>query len=115
MGQHFVVRFTFLGEPFPDPLDFDAWVSTPMWPGNDPSQNMSYSAQAESIKGYVREQMGIHVRKVTHIFRVLAARAMDEMGVDDRVGSFSSGLSASHFQRQRCCIKSHTDLVECFQ
>lgn len=82
LGYHLVIRFAV--EPFPDPLDFDVWVTTPMWPGNDPTKNLSYSMEATAIKGYLQD-LEMHVRKVTHIFRVLAARSLDELGVDDKV------------------------------
>lgn len=74
-----------MAEPFPDPGDFDTWVATPMWPGNNPAQNLSYSMQAKAIKMYLENGMEVFVRKVTHIFRVLAARDLDEEGVDDKV------------------------------
>ncbi len=90
LGQHLVMRFTEGTEPFPSPSDFELWVTTPMWPGNDPRQNVSYSQQAQAIKHYLEEELGIHVRKVTHIFRVLAARDLDEAGIDDKVTMVSS-------------------------
>jgi len=34
---------------------------------------------------YLRTELGINVRKVTHVFRVLGARTLDEAGVDDQV------------------------------
>jgi hypothetical protein len=89
LGQHLVNRFTIMAEPFPDPHDFDKWVKTPVWPANNPRENLSYTTQAMAIKRYVRDEMGIHVRKVTHIFRVLATRNLDEEGIDERVGSVS--------------------------
>lgn len=85
LGQHLVMRFTVGSEPFPSPQDFGVWVTTPMWPGYDPTQNVSYSQQAEAIKHYLEKELGIYVRKVTHIFRVLAARNLDEVGIDDKV------------------------------
>ena len=42
------------------------------------------------VKHYLEEELGIHVRKVTHIFRVLAARDLDEAGIDDKVTMVSS-------------------------
>ncbi|CAL8471742.1 g11284 [Coccomyxa elongata] len=79
------MRFTIMGEQFPDPGDFGTWVTTPMWPGNRPAENLSYSMQAAAIKKYLQQGMKIYVRKVTHIFRVLAARNLDEGGIDDKV------------------------------
>ncbi|CAL8471208.1 g10750 [Coccomyxa elongata] len=64
LGQHLVMRFTVGCEPFPSPLDFELWVTTPMWPGYDPRQNVSYSQQAQAIKHYLEEELGIYVRKV---------------------------------------------------
>ena len=89
MGQHLVMRFTIGAELFPNPDDCELWVTTPMWPGNNSNQNLSYSMQTAAIKHYIEEELGFHVRKVTHIFRVLAARNMDEEGIDDKVRSIS--------------------------
>lgn len=86
LGQHLVMRFTVSAEPFPDARDFDVWVTTPLWPGNNRKENLSYPVQAEAIKKYLQQELGIYVRKVTHIFRVLAARNLDEVGIDDKVG-----------------------------
>ena len=88
LGQHLVARFTLDSEPFPDPEDAQGWVNTPMWPANDPSRNVSYQQQADYINDVLRKKLGIHVRKSTHIFRVLAARLLDEAGIDDTVSVF---------------------------
>ena len=88
LGQHLICRFTLDSEPFPDPEDAHDWVHTPMWPAGDSSRNMSYSQQADQINHYLRDCLGIFVKKVTHIFRVLGARLLDEQGVDDRVSAW---------------------------
>lgn len=85
LGQHIICRFTLDSEPFPDPENADDWVHTPMWPAGDNTRNMSYNQQADQINHYLRDKLSIHVKKVTHIFRVLGARLLDEQGIDDRV------------------------------
>jgi len=72
--------------PDPDPNDVyksRIWQTTPLWPGNEPSSNLSYKQQADSVKTYLRDDLDIHVTKVTHAFRVTGARVMDEAGVND--------------------------------
>ena len=97
LGQHLALRYTIMGEPFPNPKNFKRWVMTPMWPGTSAKQNLTYQQQYERINKYLRKELGIWVRKVTHIFRVLSARTLDESGVDDHVSP--SGLSAFLFYR----------------
>lgn len=79
-----VSRFTLDREPFPDPEDFAYWNSTPLWPGNHPRQSVSYGQQASAVKQYYA-QINIFVKKVTHCFRSLGARLLDEAGVPDQV------------------------------
>lgn len=102
LGQHLVARFTLDSAPFPDPEDAQGWVNTPMWPANDPSRNVSYQQQADYINDVLRKTLGIHVRKSTHIFRVLGARLLDEAGIDDAVSSFQmdSVISCTKHQCQ---------------
>ena len=94
-GSILIMRFTIMGEAFPDPKDFDTWVSTPMWPGNDPSENVAYTSQHDAITKYVREDMGIINRKVTHICQGLVGQqsARFEQGIDHQVRMLQLGMS----------------------
>lgn len=85
LGCWLVARFTISGEPFPNPKNFKRWVMTPMWPGTSAKENLTYQQQHDRINKYLRTELGIWARKVTHIFRVLSARTLDEGGVDDHV------------------------------
>ena len=85
LGQWLVLRYTILSERIPNPKNFKRWVMTPMWPGSSARENLTYQQQHDRINKYLRKELGFYVRKVTHIFRVLSARTLDESGVDDHV------------------------------
>ena len=85
LGQHLVKRFTIDSEPFPDPRNSTQWNSTAMWTANQPNKALSYTEHAASVNKYVRGELEIIVKKVTHIFRTAGARALDEQGVSSTV------------------------------
>ena len=94
MGQHLIMRFTLDSEPFPDPRDAEEWLAIAMWPAGNCKKNVSYQQMADALNYYLRVDLGFNVRKVTHIFRVLGARLLDEQGIDDAVSSTSVLISA---------------------
>ena len=97
LGQHIFGMYTLENVEFPDARDPTRWNSAPMWPGHDPSQNVTYSQQCKAINKYLRDDLKIFVRKATHIFRALGARALDERGVDNAVSSpYSTGSECFH-------------------
>lgn len=77
-------RFTIQREPFPSLLDADAWYNLMLWRGLGVG-NMGYEAQNKALAAAFLA-LEITINKNTHAFRVLAARVMDEAGVDDAVG-----------------------------
>lgn len=84
MARLLVQRFTMNREPFPDPRDKQTWRNTPVWPGDDPTSSISYTQQADCLREYLQEA-GIFIRKLTHAFRMYAARELDLQGVADEV------------------------------
>lgn len=64
--------------------NFDEWIHCPLWKGNSAEDNVTYNLIYKRVKMYM-DAAGVHVNKVTHAFRVAAARYMDEAGVDDEV------------------------------
>jgi hypothetical protein len=50
-----------------------------LFTGDGPSGNVTYATMASSIKK-VKKQLGIDLRKVTHMFRVFAARVVNMAG-----------------------------------
>jgi Centromere DNA-binding protein complex CBF3 subunit, domain 2 len=109
-------RFTIKREPFPSLLDSDAWYYLPLWRssgGNSSSSssdgsvgNISYEAQNKVLLAAFTA-LDITVNKTTHAFRVLAARVMDEAGVDDTV-STSARTCSSYLQ-----CRLHVSLAAC--
>jgi hypothetical protein len=73
-----------MADPFPSMEDEEAWYNTALWKGNNPTTNISYDAQNKALNNAF-EELNFMIRKVTHAFRVLAARVMDEDGIDDEV------------------------------
>ncbi len=84
MAYFLVHRFTVKGELFPDPGDGETWNNVPLFPANDPSQNISYQQQYQNIKALL-DKLGINIQKATHAFRVAGAQRLDELGIDDDV------------------------------
>jgi hypothetical protein len=58
-----VNRFTINAAPFPNPTKRDIWLHTPLWPGNNPTESISYSQHADGLKYYLNTA-GILIRKV---------------------------------------------------
>lgn len=85
LAHHLCTRFTLGKAPFPNPRNRKEWNRTPMWPGNNPTKNLSYQQQRSAVVTYLRVELQIHTRKLVHAFRVLAARNLDMSGIDDHV------------------------------
>ena len=77
-----------------------------MWPGNDASRNITYDQQRKSVKDYVQDQMGVVTRKVTHAFRTLGARNLDDAGIDDSVKYLPGPPSCRHHAADFNCQPS---------
>lgn len=84
LGRYLISRFTLGGEMFPQPRDKQRYHSTPLWCGNRPDQSLSYSGHAAALSRWLG-LCAIVSSKVTHLFRVAGARALDEAGMDDQV------------------------------
>lgn len=84
LGRYVVARFTIGGKQFPTPEDRQRWNSTPLWAGNLPTQPLTYSGHASALRQWLG-MCGIVTTKVTHLFRVAGARALDEAGMDNQV------------------------------
>ena len=59
-------------------------------------QKVLYQQMADALNYVLRNELGFHMRKVTHIFRVLGARLLDEMGIVDAVSSTSVLIMCCH-------------------
>lgn len=93
LASMFCHRFTIKAEIFPSLEDEEAWYYLPLWRGSGSRRkgdddgelgNIGYDAQNKALEAAFRE-LGIFINKVTHAFRMLAARVMDEDGIDDSV------------------------------
>ena len=82
LGQWLVMPFAIRGDHFPNSWNIKRWLMTQMWPGNSASCNVTYQRQTDDVNLYLRTELNILVRKVTHVFRVLGARTLDEADVD---------------------------------
>jgi hypothetical protein len=58
-----VYRFTINAAPFPNSTKRDIWLHTPLWPGNNPTESISYSQHVDGLKYYLNKA-GILIRKV---------------------------------------------------
>ena len=109
LAYHFFTRFTQMAEPFSDPRDAARWSTTPLWPGNDCTGNVSYCQQYDDVTAYF-QKLGIKVNKVTHSWRVFGARLLDDMGVDDQVSLYLLPLHMlCLLPQQGCELFSLTD------
>lgn len=84
-------RFTIEGEPFPSLLTPEAWHILSLWRGLG-AGNIGYEAQNKALAAAFAA-CGIIIKKSTHAFRVLAARVMDEAGIDDTVSGSAKRCS----------------------
>lgn len=83
LGKNFVTRHTILKVPFPAP-DSPDWYEAPLVEGMWQNDPVSYRQAAEVLTKQL-DRLGIKIDKVMHAFRVFAAQALDEAGVDDAV------------------------------
>jgi hypothetical protein len=87
LGRMLCHRFTVQGERFPNlETQPDLWYKRALWVGNDPEENITYASQRNVLlKAF--EECGISSSKMTHAFRILGARTMDQRGVPVEVGA----------------------------
>lgn len=104
--------YTLNRKPFPSPADLEVWLEkSPLWQGGSGEQSISYTQHYDCLKGYF-EEAGVHIRKVTHAWRLFKARDLDEQGVEDKVRVVAGyGL---HSGQRRCvavCVLHVATLV----
>jgi len=77
--------------------DTTSWLTAALFPGRTSvTDNISYGVQYKEIKGLFRD-LNMTFSKITHIFRVSGARALDMCGVDDSV-STQPNISVERFR-----------------
>jgi Centromere DNA-binding protein complex CBF3 subunit, domain 2 len=84
LAYHLVQRFTLDDQALPDPANKREWLKAALFPGSNPHKNVCYQTQYNSIK-QLKEELGLQLNKVTHIFRKGGTRFLEAAGVKEEV------------------------------
>ena len=84
LGQWLFFQYSIRGDPFPDPEDWDIWMTAALFPAAKRDSNISYSQMLYLVNKYLKE-CELFTRKKTHLFRVTGARVLDDSGLAGEV------------------------------